>query len=44
MTVCTDHITLLHLLKYRFPASVPDPSGDIELLVAQMIELKDHDV
>jgi hypothetical protein len=42
MTVCTNDLALCHLVKNALPFAIPNPLGNAELLVPEMIELE-HD-
>jgi hypothetical protein len=41
MTVCTNHVALCHLVENALPSPVSKAVADAELLVSQMVELKD---
>jgi hypothetical protein len=44
MTVCTNHLALCNLVEHVPPIAVSKPGRDPELLVPEMVELKDDRV
>jgi DNA-binding LacI/PurR family transcriptional regulator len=40
MTVCTNDLALADLGEHRLPAVIADAFGDVEALVAEMVELE----
>jgi hypothetical protein len=40
MTVCTNDLTLCHLIEDALPLAVPEPFADSECLVPEMVELE----
>jgi hypothetical protein len=44
MTVCTNHVACGDLVEHRLPVAVGEASGDVEVLVPQMVELEDERV
>ena len=44
MTVCTNHLALCHLVKHALPRPVSKARPDAELLVPEVVKLKDDGV
>jgi hypothetical protein len=44
MTVCTNDLALRNLVSEGLPAPVAHPLGDVEFLVSEVVEFKDHGI